>query len=204
MGKGSGWASFSGALASDQRRQARFTELTGVTSCLAAGAINRTGWVYPARGLMGRREGLVRGVIGTECEGIAGSRGAGCRAKEGRKDGDGGKMMVVEVDCEVRGGEKGMAAAIRRRRQRRPEAAAAAAAAAAAGRLHANNSWTRLGEAAVSTTGTSAAYGGAAAGTAVACGGATAVAAAEAAVGLLPCSSLSSHLRGRMLLSFFK
>ena len=41
-------------------------------------------------------------------------------------------------------------------------------------------------------------------GTAAARGGATAVAAAEAAVGLLPCSSLSSHLRGMMILSFFK
>ena len=71
--------------------------------------------------------------------------------------------------------------------------AAVAAAAAAAGRLHADNSWTRQGEAAVSAAGTAAARGGAAA-----------VAAAEAAVGLLPCSSLSSHLRGRRLLSFFK
>ena len=35
-------------------------------------------------------------------------------------------------------------------------------------------------------------------------GRAAAVAAAEAAVGLLPRSSLSSHLRGRGLLSFFK
>ena len=49
------------------------------------------------------------------------------------------------------------------------------AAAAAAGRLHAGNSRTRQGEAAVS-----------AAGTAVARGGAAAVAAAEAAVCLLP------------------
>ena len=35
-------------------------------------------------------------------------------------------------------------------------------------------------------------------------GGSTGRAAAEAAVGLLPRSSLSSHLRGRGLLSFFK
>ena len=35
-------------------------------------------------------------------------------------------------------------------------------------------------------------------------GSAAAVVAAEAAVGLLPRSSLSSHLRGRALLSFFK
>ena len=67
-----------------------------------------------------------------------------------------------------------------------------AAAAAAAGRLHADNSWTRQGEAAVSAAGTAAARGGAAA------------AEAAAAVGLLPCPSLSSHLRGRELLSFFK
>ena len=60
-----------------------------------------------------------------------------------------------------------------------------AAAAAAAGRLRAGQSRTKQGEAAVSATGTAAARGGAAA-----------VAAAEAAVGLLPCSSLSSHLRG--------
>ena len=65
-------------------------------------------------------------------------------------------------------------------------AAATAAAAAAAGRQHASFSRTRQGEAAVSA----AARGGAAA--------------AEAAVSLLPCSSLSSHLRGRVLLSFFK
>ena len=69
----------------------------------------------------------------------------------------------------------------------------AAAAAAAAGRLHASNERTRRGEAAVSAAGTAAARGGAAA-----------VAAAEAAVGLLPCSSLSSHLRGMIILSFFK
>ena len=59
---------------------------------------------------------------------------------------------------------------------------------AAAGRLHADNSWTRQGEAAVSAAGTAAARGSAAA----------------VAVGLLPCPSLSSHLRGRELLSFFE
>ena len=50
---------------------------------------------------MGRRGGLVRGVIGTECG------GAGFRAEEGRKGGVGGKTMVVEVDSEVRVGGKG-------------------------------------------------------------------------------------------------
>ena len=67
-----------------------------------------------------------------------------------------------------------------------------AAAAAAAGRLRAGQSRTKQGEAAVSATGTAAALGGAAAVAAAE----AAVAAAEAAVGLLPCSSLSSHLRG--------
>ena len=56
-------------------------------------------------------------------------------------------------------------------------------AAAAAGWLHAGNQRTRQGEAV---------------------GTAAVVAAAEAAVGLLPCSSLSSHLRGMIILSFFK
>ena len=65
------------------------------------------------------------------------------------------------------------------------------AVAAAAGWLHAGNQRTRQGEAA----GTAAARGGAAA---------VAAAEAEAAVGLLPCSSLSSHLRGMIILSFFK
>ena len=75
-------------------------------------------------------------------------------------------------------GDGGGGAAIwRRRRQRRPEAAATAA---AAGRLHDENQRTRQGEAAD---------------TAAARGGAAAVAAAVAAVGLPPCSSLSSHLR---------
>ena len=46
--------------------------------------------------------------------------------------------------------------------------------------------------------------GGLGGGTTAARGGAAAVATAEAAVGLLPCSSLSSHLRGMRLLSFFK
>ena len=61
---------------------------------------------------------------------------------------------------------------------------AAAAVAAATGRLHDVNQRTRQGEAAASAVGTAAARGGAAA-----------VAAAVAAVGLPPCSSLSSHLR---------
>ena len=47
------------------------------------------------------------------------------------------------------------------------------------------------GEAVVSAAGTAVAHG-------------SAVAAAEAAVGLLPRSSLSSHLRGSSLISFFK
>ena len=42
------------------------------------------------------------------------------------------------------------------------------------------------------------------AGTAATRGSAAAVAAAEVVLGLLPRSSLSSHLRGRTLLSFFK
>ena len=63
----------------------------------------------------------------------------------------------------------------------------------AAGGLHDVNLGTKQGEAAASAAGTAAARRGAAA-----------VAAAEAAVGLPPCSSLSSHLRGRSLLSFFK
>ena len=65
--------------------------------------------------------------------------------------------------------------------------------AAVVGWLHAGNQRTRQGEAA-----------GLAAGMAAARGGAAAVAAAEAAVGLLPCSSLCSHLRGMIILSFFK
>ena len=72
----------------------------------------------------------------------------------------------------------------------------AAAEAAAAGRLHAGNTRSGQGEAAVLAAGTTAARGGAAA--------VAAAEAAEAAVGLLPGSSLSSHLRGRRLLSFFK
>ena len=67
------------------------------------------------------------------------------------------------------------------------------AVAAAAGGLHVDIQRTRQGEAAVSAASTAAARGGAAA-----------VVAAGAAVGLLPCSSLSSHLRGMMILSFFK
>ena len=59
-----------------------------------------------------------------------------------------------------------------------------AAAAAAAGGLQDDNQGTKQGEAAASAVGTGAARRGAAA-----------VAAAEAAVGLPPCSSLSSHLR---------
>ena len=55
---------------------------------------------------------------------------------------------------------------------------------ATAGRLHDENQRTRQGEAADTAAGTAAARGGAAA-----------VAAAVAAVGLPPCSSLSSHLR---------
>ena len=74
-------------------------------------------------------------------------------------------------------------------RRRRPEAAAATA----AGRLYADDTRSRPGEAAVSAAGTAAARGGAAA-----------VAAAEAAVGLLPRSSLSSHLRWSLLLSFLQ
>ena len=70
---------------------------------------------------------------------------------------------------------------------------AAVAAAAAAGWLQAGNTRSRQAEAVDSAAGMAAARCGAAA-----------VAAAEAAVGLLPRSSLSSHLRGRMLLSFFK
>ena len=66
-------------------------------------------------------------------------------------------------------------------------------AAAAARRLHAGNERTRQGEAAVSAAGTAATRGGV-----------VAVATAEAAVGLIPCSSLSSHLRGMIILSFFK
>ena len=62
------------------------------------------------------------------------------------------------------------------------------ATAAAAGRLHDENQRTRQGEAADTAADT-------AAGTAAARGGAAAVAAAVAAVGLPPCSSLSSHLR---------
>ena len=67
------------------------------------------------------------------------------------------------------------------------------AAVVADGRLHEDNQRTRLGEAAASTAGTTAVRGGAAA-----------VAAAVAAVGPPLCSSLSSHLKWRMLLSFFK
>ena len=78
---------------------------------------------------------------------------------------------------------------------------AAVAAAAAAGWLHTGNTRSRQAEAADSAAGTAAARCGAAAAVAAA---EAAVAAAEAAVGLLPRSSFSSHLRGRMLLSFFK
>ena len=85
------------------------------------------------------------------------------------------------------GGEGGGGAAVWRRR--RPEAAVAAA---AAGELHDVDPGTKQGEAAAEAAGTAAARRGAAA-----------VAAAEAAVGLPPCSSLSSHLRGETLL-FFK
>ena len=67
-----------------------------------------------------------------------------------------------------------------------------AAAAAAAGELYDVDPGTKQGEAAASAAGTAAARRGAAA-----------VVAAEAAVGLPPCSSLSSHLRGETLL-FFK
>ena len=104
------------------------------------------------------------------------------------------EMKGKRVGRWVRGGEGdgGDGAAIWRRR-RRPEAAATAA---AAGRLHDVNQGTRQGEAAASAAGTTAARGGAsaasAAGTAAARGGA---AAAVAAIGLPPCSSLSSHLR---------
>ena len=77
------------------------------------------------------------------------------------------------------GEEGGGGAVVWRRRRRRPEAAAA-------GELHNVDSGTRQGEAAASAAGTAAA-----------------VAAAEVAVGLPPCSSLSSHLRGDSLL-FFK
>ena len=70
-------------------------------------------------------------------------------------------------------------------RRLRPEVAAAAT-----GRLHAGDTRPRQGEAADSAAGTAAARGGAAA--------------VAAAVGLLCRSSLSSHLRGRFLLSFFK
>ena len=68
--------------------------------------------------------------------------------------------------------------------------------AAVAGELHNVDPGTRQGEAAASAAGTVAARRGAAA-------VAAAEAAAEAAVGLPPCSSLSSHLRGDLLL-FFK
>ena len=61
---------------------------------------------------------------------------------------------------------------------------------AAAGWLRIGNTRSRQGESAVSAAGTAAARG-------------SAVAAAKAVVGLLPRSSLSSHLRGRTLLSFF-
>ena len=64
---------------------------------------------------------------------------------------------------------------------------------AGVGGLHDDNLGTKQGEAAASAVGTAAARRGAAA-----------VAAAEAAVGLPPYSSLSSHLRGRSFLSFFK
>ena len=80
----------------------------------------------------------------------------------------------------MEGERDGGAAIWRLRQQRRPEAAATAA---AAGRLHDDTQRTRQGEAAVSAAGTAATRGGAA---------------AEAAVGLLPCSSLSSHLRGEI------
>ena len=88
------------------------------------------------------------------------------------------------------GGEEGGggAAVWMWRRRRRPEAAAAAA--AAAEELHDVDPGTKQGEAAASAAGTVAARRGAAA-------------VAEAAVGLPPCSSLSSLLRGESLL-FFK
>ena len=113
-------------------------------------------------------------VAGQKLEG----RDAGRRAvREGR-----GEMGQDDGDGGS-GGEGGGGAAIWRRRRRRPEAAAAA------GGRHDDNPRTKQGEAAASAAGTAAARRGAA---------------AEAAVGLPPCSSLSSHLRGRLLLSFFK
>ena len=112
-------------------------------------------------------------------------RGVRGREERGWNDGNGGleEMEVVVRRSGGGGGSGGL-----RRQQQRPEAAAMAA---AAGRLHDENQRTRQGEAADTAAGTAAARGGAAAGTAAARGGAAAV----AAVGLPPCSSLSSHLR---------
>ena len=95
---------------------------------------------------------------------------------------DDGSKMMRWGKLEARGGD-----------DRRSWQCSDLAAAAAAGWLHAGNQRTRQGEAAGSAVGTAATRGGAAA-----------VAAAEAAVGLLPCSSLSSHLRGIIILPFFK
>ena len=99
-------------------------------------------------------------------------RGMGCRQGwVGRGSGGNGvEKLEVRGGATKRGDNVTM---IRRRwRRRRPEAAAAAT---AAGRLHADNTRSRQGEAAVSAAGTAAARSGVAA-----------VAVAEAAVGLLP------------------
>ena len=136
-------------------------------------------------GDLGVREGDERGRISIGSGELAGERGKSesrrNAAVEVKAEGLVVRPAVEEMKGErggrwVRGGEGdgGDGAAIWRRR---PEAAATAA---AARRLHDVNQGTRQGEAAASAAGTTATRGGAA---------------AVAAVGLPPCSSLSSHLR---------
>ena len=157
---------------------------------------------FPQAGRETRRE-----IVGSESGEMTGGNRRRKHGRKGVDGGRGGKWLEVrggsdggenwgdrgasagEVQQEQRkrwsggaGGEDGDGgggAAIWR--QRRPEAAATAV---AARRLHDGNQRTRQGEAADTAAGTAAARGGAAA-----------VAAAVAAVGLPPCSSLSSHLR---------
>ena len=133
---------------------------------------------------LGMEEEIFQGEDQRFVEGIARSR---------ERDAEQRRVGVMEIEKSVvvgwvvrsmEGERNGGAAIWRRRQQRRPEVAATAA---AAGRLHDDTQRTRQGEAAVSAAGMAAARGGAAS-----------VAAAEAAVGLLPCSSLSSYLRGEI------
>ena len=168
----------------------RMWEDRGLSQDGGGGGGRRCGsWGWGKKSSRGKINGLWKGLQGRG-ERDTEQRRVGMM-EVGKNDGGGGglwgpwrgKGMVVRRS----GGGSGSGSGGLRRRQQRPKAAAAAA---AAGRLHTDNSWTRQGEAAVSAARTAAARGGAAA--------------AEAAVGLLPCSSLSSHLRGRRLLSFFK